>query len=325
MLAAVAAASDLRVFGFQIPYHCRQVNELWLNRYRPWVYGAGFGWQVGVGIATFIMTAGVFLMIALAVLTTSPLAALGIGMVFGIVRGLAVVPARRITTPEALRDFHQRFDALGPVTRRLMVVIELAVAATAAVAAWGVVIVGVLALGVAAIVLVAAAAGRHPVACRRGRGFRGGRFNALTRHARTSRRYSDRMTSSGTDAHRITVSEPVVAVRVDVDGVVVAETTRARVLREGGLPPRYYVPRDDVRMELLVSTEHSTTCPFKGDASYWTLELDDTRHENIVWSYEEPIESLPEIAGAPVLLQRTGRARRRRRARVEPSHQQGGP
>ena len=200
MLAAVAAASDLRVFGLQIPYHCRQVNELWLNRYRPWVYGAGFGWQVGIGIATFIMTAGVFLMIALAVLTTSPLAALGIGMVFGIVRGLAVVPARHITTPAALRDFHQRFDALAPVTRRLMVVVELAVAATVAVAAWGLVIAGALALG---------ARGDH--AGRRGRRSppvswrghrhrsRGGAFDPLTGRARTSRRYSDRMTS-GTDA-----------------------------------------------------------------------------------------------------------------------------
>ena len=105
------------------------------------------------------------------------------------------------------------------------------------------------------------------------------------------------MTSSGTDAHRITVSEPVVVVRVEVDGVLVAETARARVLREGGLPPRYYLPRDDVRMELLVSTDHSTVCPFKGGASYWTLELDDARHENIVWSYEEPIEAMAEIAG----------------------------
>jgi len=105
------------------------------------------------------------------------------------------------------------------------------------------------------------------------------------------------MTSSGTDAHRITVSEPVIDVRVEVDGVVVAETTRARVLREGALPPRYYIPRDDVRMELLVSTEHSTYCPFKGEASYWTVVLADARHENIAWSYEAPIDSRPEIAG----------------------------
>jgi uncharacterized protein (DUF427 family) len=105
------------------------------------------------------------------------------------------------------------------------------------------------------------------------------------------------MASSGTDAHRITVSEPVIAVRVEVDGVVVADTTRARVLREGGLPPRYYLPREDVRMELLAVTEHATNCPFKGDASYWTLEHEHGRRENIVWSYETPLDSLPEIAG----------------------------
>ena len=105
------------------------------------------------------------------------------------------------------------------------------------------------------------------------------------------------MATSGTDAHRITVSEPVVAVRVEVDGVVVADTTRARILREGGLPPRYYLPREDVRMDLLVITEHATNCPFKGDASYWTLEHEHGRHENLVWSYETPIDSLLEIAG----------------------------
>jgi len=161
VLAALAAASDARVFGLQIPYHCRQVNELWLNRYRPWVYGAGFGWQVGVGVATFIMTAGVYLVVALAVLTSSAFAAFGIGMVFGIARGLAVVPARRITSPEALRAFHQRFDALGPLTRRAMIVVEVVVAAIAAVAAWGAVITGVVAFGLAAVVLVAVAAGRR--------------------------------------------------------------------------------------------------------------------------------------------------------------------
>jgi hypothetical protein len=162
VLAAVAAASDLRVFGFRIPYHCRQVNELWLNRYRPWVYGAGFGWQVGVGVATFIMTAGVYLMVALAMLTTNPLAAIGIGVLFGIVRGLAVVPARRITTPEALRRFHQRFDALDPWTRRSMIVIEVTVSVVAAVAAWGWVTAGLLTLGVAVISMVVYASGRRP-------------------------------------------------------------------------------------------------------------------------------------------------------------------
>jgi uncharacterized protein (DUF427 family) len=105
------------------------------------------------------------------------------------------------------------------------------------------------------------------------------------------------VTEPRTTAHRITVSEPVVSVRVEVDGVVVAETERARVLQEGALPPRYYIPRDDVRTELLFATEHTSTCPFKGGASYWTLELDSSRHENLVWSYEEPIADVAEIAG----------------------------
>jgi len=105
------------------------------------------------------------------------------------------------------------------------------------------------------------------------------------------------MTSSGTEAQRITVSEPVVAVRIEVDGVLVAETAHARVLQEGSLPPRYYVPRGDVRTDLLVPTDHTTTCPFKGNASYWSVELDSGRHENIVWSYEDPIPEMAEIAG----------------------------
>jgi uncharacterized protein (DUF427 family) len=98
-------------------------------------------------------------------------------------------------------------------------------------------------------------------------------------------------------AHRITVSEPAVTLTVEVDGVVVARTDRARVLREGSLPPRYYLPRDDVRMELLAATEHRTTCPFKGDASYWSVVLAGTRHENVVWSYESPIAAMADIAG----------------------------
>ena len=105
------------------------------------------------------------------------------------------------------------------------------------------------------------------------------------------------MTASGTSAHRITVSAPVVCVRVEVDGVIVADTAEARVLQEGSLPPRYYLPREHVRTDLLIATDLATTCPFKGDASYWTLEHDHGRHENIVWSYADPILEMREIEG----------------------------
>jgi len=105
------------------------------------------------------------------------------------------------------------------------------------------------------------------------------------------------MATTGTDGHRITVSEPNVSVRVEVDGVVVAETQQARVLQEGSLPPRYYLPRADVRTDLLVPTDFSSTCPFKGAASYWHLETESGRHENLVWCYEDPIPSMTDIAG----------------------------
>jgi uncharacterized protein (DUF427 family) len=97
--------------------------------------------------------------------------------------------------------------------------------------------------------------------------------------------------------HRITVTQVPGIVRVEVEGTIVAESSRARVLHEGSLPPRYYLPRDHVRTDLLVATETSTTCPFKGAASYWTLALDGRRHEDIVWSYETPIPEMAEIAG----------------------------
>ena len=86
VLALVAAAIDTGVFGFRPPFFRRQVNEDWLPRYRGWLYGVGFGWQVGVGIATYIMTAAVFLVVAIGVLTASPAAAFAIAVLFGFAR-----------------------------------------------------------------------------------------------------------------------------------------------------------------------------------------------------------------------------------------------
>jgi uncharacterized protein (DUF427 family) len=100
-----------------------------------------------------------------------------------------------------------------------------------------------------------------------------------------------------TDPHRITVDPVPGTVRVTVDGTTIAESKDTLLLQEGSLPPRYYLPRDDVRTELLVASESRTTCPFKGAASYWTLELDGVRHEDLVWSYEEPIVEMAKIAG----------------------------
>jgi uncharacterized protein (DUF427 family) len=100
-----------------------------------------------------------------------------------------------------------------------------------------------------------------------------------------------------TSAHHITLEDVHGTVRVEVDGTIVAESDRARVLREGSITPRFYLPRDDVKTELLVPSDRSTTCPFKGDASYWSLALDGTQYDDLVWSYETPIAGMEAIIG----------------------------
>lgn len=100
-------------------------------------------------------------------------------------------------------------------------------------------------------------------------------------------------------AHRIDIAPSSEAVRVAYGGVTLAETTRPVVLREGSLPPRYYIPAEDVRMDLLIPAEHRTTCPFKGTAMYWSLRTENGTIPNFVWSYPDPI---PEAAGVAGLL-----------------------
>jgi hypothetical protein len=122
--ALIAAGSDGGVFGFSVPIHRRQVNERWLDRYRAWVYGAGFGWQIGAGLTTYITTAAVYLMLVIGALTADPAIALGVGTTFGALRGLAVLLTRRLTTPTELRAFHRRFHQVGPTMGRLVVAVE---------------------------------------------------------------------------------------------------------------------------------------------------------------------------------------------------------
>lgn len=136
VLALFTATSDLRPFGLHLPINPRQVNELWLGKFRSWVYGAGFGWQIGVGFATYIMTGAVYLTVALAALTGQPVAAFGICVAFGLWRGLAIFLGATITSPERLVAFHRRFDGLAEPVRRGVIGVQFAVAAVAACVAW---------------------------------------------------------------------------------------------------------------------------------------------------------------------------------------------
>src|SRR6202167_5857206 len=74
-------------------------------------------------------------------------------------------------------------------------------------------------------------------------------------------------------------------VRVEVDGVTVADSRQPRILFETGLPQRYYVPLTDVRMDLLRPSATQSHCPYKGTASYWSVDTGQQRHEDIVWIY----------------------------------------
>jgi hypothetical protein len=154
VLAAVTIASDLELGGFRLPSHTRQVNESWLDQFRSWVYGSGFGWQIGVGLATYVTTAAVYLMIAMGALTGSPAVAFAIGTGFGLVRGLAVFVGRNLTTPERLFALHRRLDELLPTAQRAIVLVQAAVLAVAAGAAWGPAVSVVLGLVVAGVAVV---------------------------------------------------------------------------------------------------------------------------------------------------------------------------
>ena len=108
---------------------------------------------------------------------------------------------------------------------------------------------------------------------------------------------------------RIDVLRSSRRVRVEIDGVTVADSTNGSFLFETGLPTRYYIPKTDVRMDLLTPTDLATACPYKGTARYWNVTIEGNVHENIVWGYRAP----------------PGRTRRRR-GRARPfAHSQRGP
>ena len=86
-------------------------------------------------------------------------------------------------------------------------------------------------------------------------------------------------------------------VRVEVNGTTLADSHHPRLLFETGLPTRYYLPKTDVRMDLLSPTATQTHCPYKGTAQYWSVETDGAVHPNIVWSYRTPVEESMRVAG----------------------------
>ena len=114
--------------------------------------------------------------------------------------------------------------------------------------------------------------------------------NADTQRARFSNYTLD-------PAHTITLHPHDGIARVVWNDTVVAQSPAAIALHERNHEPVFYFPTDDIQTELLTRTDHATHCPYKGDASYWSLDKDGSVAENAVWAYESPIAAMAGIKG----------------------------
>ena len=97
--------------------------------------------------------------------------------------------------------------------------------------------------------------------------------------------------------HRVDVVNASRRVEAVLGGEKLAETTRPLVVYETGLPPRFYIPQDDIRMDLLEPSDTRTGCPYKGEAVYWSARVAGKLHEDVVWSYPDPIAECPKLKG----------------------------
>jgi uncharacterized protein (DUF427 family) len=97
--------------------------------------------------------------------------------------------------------------------------------------------------------------------------------------------------------HPISITPHHGRVRVTFGGRVIADTTRALSLQETTYRPVFYIPREDAEMALFERTTHTTHCPYKGDAAYYSIRVGDRLGQNAIWSYEQPFPAMAQIAG----------------------------
>lgn len=97
--------------------------------------------------------------------------------------------------------------------------------------------------------------------------------------------------------HPITITRVPGRVAVTAGGEVIVSTDHALVMRESTYPPVYYLPREDAAMDRLEPTDHATYCPFKGDASYYSIPALGAAGDNVVWTYETPYSAVADIVG----------------------------
>lgn len=97
--------------------------------------------------------------------------------------------------------------------------------------------------------------------------------------------------------HRVDLHPDTKRVRVMFGGKVIADSTSTLRCEETGHGPVHYVPAKDMALDLMKKTEHTSYCPFKGTASYWTIDTGSASAENAIWGYEAPYDETAQLAG----------------------------
>ncbi len=133
--AAAGAALDTDRLRSRLPTIHRQVNEDWLDLYRPWVYGGGFGFQLGLGVVTIVTTAAVYLLLLVALLAGSWQVGLALGTVFGLSRALPILRMRTVTTSDRLATLFRRLAAAEGRARLTLIATQGGIAGLALYAA----------------------------------------------------------------------------------------------------------------------------------------------------------------------------------------------
>lgn len=133
--AGVVVALAFELGQWRLPGPARQVDKAWLERYRGWVYGAGFGFQLGFGVVTIVTTATVYLWLALAFLTRSTASGAIVGAVFGLTRAIPLGAVRTVNDGAGLRAVHARLERAAPRVRAASAAALAAVALISASAA----------------------------------------------------------------------------------------------------------------------------------------------------------------------------------------------
>jgi hypothetical protein len=107
VVTATCLAADARLFGLRLPERPRQVDATWVTRFRPWAYAGGYGWQLGTGVSTYVMTNATYAVVVVAMVTLRPASALWLGAVYGMCRGATILLGAAVTTPVRLHEVHR--------------------------------------------------------------------------------------------------------------------------------------------------------------------------------------------------------------------------